>query len=145
MNEYTGDGTFKWMIGTAQDFDKQEGKNMAMLMRIIINLVILGLAVLAGYIFYTFTLESLSTPQPENASQGRLSAEQTAPAEPAPVVTEPAPVVTEPAPVADPAPAVDPAPAAETPAPAADPAPTVDPAPAAETPAPAADPAPAAP
>jgi len=109
---------------------------MAMLMKIVVNLIILGLAILAGYIFYMFTLESLSTPQPDSSGQGRLSAEPTAPANPAPVVTEPAPVVTEPA--VEPAPAADPAPAVE-------PAPSADPAPAAEAPAPDADPASTAP
>ena len=97
---------------------------MALVWRIISNLIVLALLAVAGYLFYMLVLINASTPIPESP-QGTLSIPTaTAPANPAPVVEAPA---ADPAPVADPAPIVA--------APVADPAPVVE--------APIADPAPA--
>ena len=102
---------------------------MAMVRRIISNLIVLGLIALTGYIFFMMYVMNASTPTPERL-EGKLSSAPTGPANPTPAI-EPAPAVVT-APAIEPAPAVEPAPVVDSPA--ADPAP-----------APAADPAPTAP
>ena len=91
---------------------------MAMVWRIVSNLIVLALMAVAGYLLFMMFILGASMPTPP-LREGTLSLPTAiAPADPAPVVEAP---VADPAPVVE-APSADPTPVVETP--------TVNPAPA---------------